>query len=167
MIGWLLLAAAGGWALMQPRPPQRLVLLGDSLGVGMEPAVTKWAAAHGVPLRVDAKVGRPSTAQDVGDVTDAVVIVSQGTNDAVSAKGNVMPFAQRLAAGNPARVVWLVPPGGDALPGIDDVRDQIANLPGVAKVTVAVNIRPDGLHPVSYKPVAKKVLATLTKWPVV
>lgn len=165
MLWWLLGAAGIGYVLMQPKQPNRLVLLGDSLAVGMTPAVQAWAVAHGVPLRVDAKVGRPSTQQDVGDVDGAVVITSQGTNDAVSAKADVRPYFERVQAGRPLRVIALVPPGGDKLPGIEAVRDQIRNLPGVTAVEVATKIRADGLHPASYKPVAAKVLKALTRWP--
>jgi len=165
MFLWLLFAAGGAYWLMQPKAPKRLVLLGDSLAVGMAPFIEKWAKARGVPLRVDAKVGRPSTVQEVGDVAGAVVLVSQGTNDAVSARADVRAFAKRLAAGAPARVIWLVPPGGDKLPGIANVRAQIRSLSGVTPITVATAIRPDGLHPVSYSPPATKVLAALVRWP--
>lgn len=143
-----------------------LVSLGDSLGVGLSPHLAAWAVQHGLTFVEDTKVGR-RTPQQATDLVPAgaLVFVSLGTNDAVSASGAAaLPqFAANLRARNPRAIVWLVPPATKALAGLAAVRDTIKGLPGVIPVWTSAPMRADGLHPSSYSAVMANVAPALTQ----
>jgi hypothetical protein len=60
-----------------------MVVLGDSLAVGLQLYFANWAAEQGLPFRFDAKVGRFTKQQGAELVLPgSIVFVSLGTNDA-------------------------------------------------------------------------------------
>ncbi len=173
----ILVAAAlalGGiftWAALQKRgastgalvSTSALVVLGDSLAVGLLPALSAWARSRGLPVATDAKVGRFTRQQSVASVpANSLVFVSLGTNDATSnVDGSILrAFAQALHARGPRAIVWLLPPATKSLPGLAAVRATIPAL-GVTVMQTTAPIRADGLHPVDYGQVARDVLPAL------
>lgn len=169
---FLLAALAFGsvftWAMLQRRgaitgSASALVVLGDSLAVGLLPYLSAWAQSRGLPFTADAKVGRFTQQQSVTAVpANSLVFVSLGTNDATGrVDGSVLrAFAQALRAQGPRAVVWLSPPATKALPGLAAVRGTIQAL-DVTVVQTAAPVRADGLHPSDYARVFQDVLPTL------
>lgn len=133
--------------------PTALVVLGDSLAVGLSPYLKVWATLRKIPIVVDAAVGRRTTQQRLDAVVPgSLVVVSLGTNDAVTKVNGT--HLRKLAAGIRARgaraIIWLDPPATKPLPGLDVVHATIQSLPGALAVSTTAPIRGDGLHPSSY-----------------
>jgi hypothetical protein len=170
---FLLAALAFGgiftWAALKKRPgtgtapASALVVIGDSLAVGLAPYLVTWAQSRGLAFVQDAKVGRFTRQQGVTSVPmNSLVFVSLGTNDATSnVDGSILrAFAQALRARVPRAIVWLLPPATKPLPGLAAVRATIPAL-DVTVVQTTAPIRADGLHPVDYGQVARDVLPAL------
>jgi lysophospholipase L1-like esterase len=104
-----------------PPPGSRWLLLGDSYGVGLSRPLTEQAAACGIALVTDARVGtnvsqwadwaEPLLAREQPDY----VLISQGGNDfgRTWARDAVAADIDRLlglVAGSGARPLWISPP---------------------------------------------------------
>jgi hypothetical protein len=148
-------------------PATALVVLGDSLAVGLAPYLKTWALARGLSFTQDAAVGRFTRQQGLEAVTPgALVFVSLGTNDATGGRsaGDAMPgFAEALHARQPRAIIWLVPPATKALSGMSVVRATLGNLQGVLLVSTAAPMRSDGLHPSSYAVVMRDLEPVLDR----
>lgn len=96
-----------------------VLLVGDSLAVGLTPPMRKLAEARGLNFVADATSGTTarqwvSSSRLVGDVQDHrpdIILISLGTNDA---RGNTTWFANDVAsligAAGGASVRWIGPP---------------------------------------------------------
>jgi hypothetical protein len=124
------------------------LILGDSTGVGTASAL----AAQGIRCEVHAREGAPSSetlrSYPGGSPTD-VALIALGSNDASNPQlaANLLALRRRVPA---ARVTWLAPYNGTA----SGVVTAIARAFGDAVVPPASFTSRDGVHPVSYRPIA-------------
>jgi lysophospholipase L1-like esterase len=115
---------AAARATPQPPPPgARVLLIGDSLAVGLASPMRKLAESSGVTFASDARGGtvtrqwlsRGWAQSAIANTNPTIVVVSLGTNDAAG-KISAPAFAGQaaelaaLARKAGARVAWLVPP---------------------------------------------------------
>jgi len=140
-------------------PRARVALVGDSLAVGLGPALKKLADAEGIPFWYEGHSGT-TPAQWAGHVAGAcgtcggglasfqptVVLVSLGTNDFGRAVVDLTPYAtlRDRFTSLPSHVVWIDPP-----PMTRDVagaRAAIAAL-GVPVAHISALPQVDGVHP--------------------
>lgn len=136
-------AQTGASSQKSDAAPKRMLLLGDSLAVGLGPPLKKLAASKGIGVAHDGKVGTTSAAWAHGQSLAAdlardnfdTVLVSLGTNDmagswtaeqVASYMGAIVDAVQKRGA----RVVWVAPPRMPTLRE-EAVRKAIASL-GVA-----------------------------------
>jgi hypothetical protein len=124
------------------------LILGDSTGVGTAGAL----AAQGVRCEVHAREGAPSSetlrTYQGGSPAD-VALIALGSNDASNPQlaANLLALRRRVPA---ARVTWLAPRDGTA----SGVVTTIARAFGDAVLPLAAFASRDGVHPVSYRPIA-------------
>lgn len=120
-VSWRILRTGGG--ILRPKPltrGSRVVLLGDSLGVGISPALREQLEAVGVELLSEPHVGW--TARQTNnlltsrsDLAGDAVVFSLGSNDAAlfdpSSEAEAIQSLVAIARARGARrIVWLVPP---------------------------------------------------------
>lgn len=162
--GTALLLAQDGAAPASAQPKtRRVVLVGDSLAVGLAKPLGAELGARGVALQVRAATGanagaftEGSGAQSLGkllaDFRPDVVLVSLGTNDTVpgaEALAKKLParfalLASRSSAAG-ARVVFLEPP---ALPwSREPIHQAAAHAQAALIVAPAIEQAPDRIHP--------------------
>lgn len=152
------IAAALALIFWPSKKPRRVVLIGDSLAVGLGPQLAKLAAAAGVPFIYDATGGttpkqwadHAAACGGCGDKVLAfdpsVTLVVLGTNDiGYSPKPPVAPY-QAIVKKFP-NVVWVDPPimPGDRLAGVREVVHSLG-VP-VIPATNTIAIGPDKIHP--------------------
>lgn len=143
-----------------------LVVLGDSLAVGLKPYLQAWADANRLPFVADAAVGRFTRQQGLDAVVPgALVFVSLGTNDATSRVDGALlrALADGLRARGARAIIWLDPPATKALPGLDVIHATIQTMPGVTAVETSAPVRSDGLHPSSYAAVYSDIEPMLNR----
>jgi lysophospholipase L1-like esterase len=120
--------------------PKRMLLVGDSLAVGLGAPLKKLAADKGIGVAYDGKVGTTSSAWASGPSLPAdlqkdkfdVVLVSLGTNDMPTGWGaeQVASYMATIVGKiqqSGARAVWIAPPRMRTLRE-DAVRQAIASL---------------------------------------
>lgn len=156
-------------------PGARVALIGDSLAVGLGPALKKLADAEGIPFWYEGHSG--TTPEQWADNVAAacgtcgaglhafqptVVLVSLGTNDFGRTTVNLAPYLQlRDRAKNlPSHVVWIDPP--PMTREISAARAAIASL-GVPVVHISALPQVDGVHPTpaGYATWAQHIWSTL------
>lgn len=153
------------------RAPVGLVLLGDSLAVGILPYLKKWATSRGINFRSNTSSGRSTQHQGTTEVTPgALVVVSLGSHDATLPAANGVAIHQLMSAifrAGAVCILWLIPPATKHLPGLATVREAIVQEAFVreavdhANVTVVHTrmwLQPDGIHPADYSGVARDVI---------
>jgi len=103
---------------VEPKP-QRIVVIGDSLGLGLAPALAKISSIEVVGIaesgtRIRQWAQRVDSIQELCDVP-SLVLISLGTNDAVMGRdqiaaeaGDVQALAEALCRFSDP--VWLLPP---------------------------------------------------------
>jgi lysophospholipase L1-like esterase len=102
------------------KPGDRLALVGDSLGVGLSPHLSRLASASGYPLTSATLTGSTMgywlpRLNSILASNPTVVLVSLGTNDAYSRtslpdlEAQLRQFLGQVQAAG-ARVVWIGPP---------------------------------------------------------
>lgn len=124
------------------------LILGDSTGVGTASAL----AAQGIRCEVHAREGASSfeTLQTYQGGSPAdVAMIALGSNDASNPQlaANLLALRRRVPA---ARVTWLAPYDWTA----SGVVTAIARTFGDAVVLLASFTSRDGVHPISYRPIA-------------
>jgi len=166
----LVVAAGVGLAKLLPRGPRvrpgetRLMLVGDSLAVGMAPHFACLSKEQKVPFealakvstRIDQWAASQVLSEHVAQFRPTLVIVSLGTNDAymmgdVAARqaGPLDQLLAKLTAGG-AEVAWVGPP---SLPGKPNagllalLRERIASSHYFASDALPIPRGPDQLHP--------------------
>lgn len=158
----LLLAQDGAPpAAAQPKPPKprRVVLIGDSLAVGLAKPLAAELGARGAALQVRAATGANAGAFTEGSGASAlgklladfkpdVVLVSLGTNDTVpgaEALAKKLPARFALLASVGARVAFLEPP---ALPwSREPIHQAAAYARAPLIVAPAIEQERDRIHP--------------------
>lgn len=167
----LVVAAAGvGLAKLMPRGPRvkpgetRLMLVGDSLAVGMAPHFAYLAKKQQVPFdalakestRIDQWAGSQVLAEHVASFKPTLVLVSLGTNDAymvgdVAAKQRpaLAGLIAKLTAGG-AELAWIGPPQLPKKPNaglLALLRSAFPSDHYFASETLPIPRGPDSLHP--------------------
>lgn len=141
-------------------PGTRLLLIGDSLAVGLATPLGQIAQESGVTLKTDARSGtridqwanQPWLASVVASFRPTVILVSLGTNDMKLADPATTqkPFLIRLAAllrGTGARVVWIAPP---TMPFPDkgvQALIRTSGFPVFGSEALTIPRTSDGIHP--------------------
>ncbi len=162
---WLYVRSAEGiarWLALPtdgPKDPPRALLIGDSILLGSEPAISD--ALSSWTLRFDAVVGRSSSEgvdpadQDLTDNPD-VVVVELGTNDEDPAafRTNLVAILDRLR--NVPLVVWQTAHGpASTIPEINRaIFEETARHPNTAVADWDAAVDPaqlgsDGVHPLA------------------
>ena len=124
------------------------LILGDSTGVGTAGAL----AAQGIRCEVHAREGAPSSetlrTYQGGSPAD-VAMIALGSNDASNPQlaANLLALRRRVPA---ARVTWLAPYDATA----SGIVRTIARAFGDAVLPLAAFSSRDGVHPISYRPIA-------------
>lgn len=167
------------YALLRKKPissGSTILVVGDSLGVGMSPELERLAKKSGYHLVSRAIVGSriDQWASYIGrglqDVRPALVIVSLGTNDSAmneAAARAQKPYLDRLLVSlSPIRHVWILPPKLPAsLASRDIVRAMIAAATSdtIDAETMTFERAPDGIHATleGYKSWARQVWSQL------
>lgn len=120
-VGWLTRSKPPHKRAPLVKPGDRVLLIGDSLAVGLAPGSRRVAEAHGVVFEDEVKggtrvaqwVGSAQLKLTLGTFKPNVVLVSLGTNDAYYYlnPSDVKPEITKLleVLGN-ARVIWIGPP---------------------------------------------------------
>ena len=172
--GFVVLGVASGLAVaailavaLWPKKQRRVVLIGDSLAVGLAPYLSKLAAAHGVPFKYEGHVGstvatwlaNPSWGAWVPAFGASTVLICLGTNDYLNPSPSLAQYRQ-LAAKFPG-AVWIHPPAEPSapMPKVHAVIDQ-AGVPTIPEMT-GLQYGPDGIHPLNYAPFAAFIWARL------
>jgi len=142
---------------------KKVVLMGDSIAVGIAPFLAKWARVSGFSMYYDARAGRRISQQAIGNIKDKTVIVSLGSNDATSMNAGslVRHFLSEVKEKEPAHVVFIVPPGGGQLRYMGKVKEAIRLESGIVPVCVSTELAKDGIHPKSYGLMAGAVIDTI------
>lgn len=120
-VGWLTRSKGSGAHAPRVKAGDRLLLIGDSLAVGLEPGSRGIAQGHGVAFDAEVKGGTriaqwANSSQLKLTMTTFkpnVVLVSLGTNDAYYYlnQADVQPEVVKLVdVLRPARVLWIGPP---------------------------------------------------------
>lgn len=162
-VGLAVSASAAGTAAPPKRvlgPGARLLLIGDSLAVGLATPLGQIARESGVEFmgagrsgtRIDQWTNQPWLASAVAAFRPTVILVSLGTNDeklkdpATTQK----PFLARLAAqlrSTGAKVVWIAPP---TMPFPDkgiQALIRTAGFPVFGSEALTIPRAGDGIHP--------------------
>jgi lysophospholipase L1-like esterase len=165
-----LLVAAGVGLVRAFRGPRiepgqtRLLLVGDSLAVGLATPMRALAAEANVPFdqisrsgtRIDQWAGSQKLAEKIQNFNPTMVLVSLGTNDeymGAGAAARQAPHLERLLVAlraNQAEVIWIGPP---RLPKpssngiVPLLRKTIARDHYFPSEKLTIPRGPDGLHP--------------------
>lgn len=160
-----------------PKPSRSVLVVGDSLGVGLGGTLQALGKTDGDKVTVEAIVGT-NTCQWAGKIDDAIkrnkptdVLVSLGTNDAAAGKDWVVrnshcysDFSKSVKSSG-AKLLWILPP---TLPArMEEGRKaSVSESTKVADRTfdstpITSGRAPDGVHytPQGYKAWAEKVWA--------
>ncbi len=167
---WLLLFLLGstlavlslGSAPSRSQTPHRirkLVLLGDSIAVGLLPHMRTWAKHRSMTLAIDAKIGRRVSEQEATAVApDSLVFVSLGSNG--GSPRAVHDLVREIRRRKATRVIWLLPPAIKSRPDLPELRAAILSS-GVETVQAPVPLG-DGIHPRSYAETFRAIAPALT-----
>lgn len=134
-----------------PPPPPACIVIGDSIAVGTAGAL----ASEGLRCEVHARVGA-SSAEMLRTFTDGAprerAVIALGSNDAGNPNllRNLVALRQRVRA---ARVAWVTPYSSTAA----RISAAIARSFGDEIVHLAAIDSRDGIHPVSYRSVARSL----------
>jgi lysophospholipase L1-like esterase len=177
-----LITVSVGWWLLKgkdaAKPPtlvragDEVWLLGDSLAEGIWPTLSKLAQDHDVNLAGTTSRGVPiSWARTATPPPQAVAtwLVCLGANDAaipsVSA-GNIRRDVRAILDRTEAKVIWIMPPDGGGLPGLDVVTAAIRQeVPeeNILEAPTGLTFAKDGVHltPASYATWAEQLWRAL------
>ena len=154
LAGFALLAALIKRSAAPAVPAQRrVVLVGDSLAVGLGPQLAKLARQSGADFRFEGHVGStvaqwlatPAWGAWVAGFGPTATLIQLGTNDYRNPSPNVEQYRQ-FAAKFPS-AVWIMPPDEPAAP-MPKVRAAIEQV-GVPVIPAATGLQygADGIHP--------------------
>jgi len=143
----------------------RIVLCGDSLGVGLRKPMADLAAADGLEFTGIAVggtavfqwakrrltiAGKPVGTEPIMELSPTVVLVSLGTNDGAmpdasieNERSSVQTFVQTVC-GSGARMVWLLPPPEVNVPRLAHAVEVITGSPAVSEWGVVFYRTPAG-----------------------
>lgn len=154
-------AEAGPTSPVRLPASPRVLIIGDSLAVGLGPVLKKLASGKSVGLAYDGKVGTTSQqwatnswlATDLGRDKFDVVLVSLGTNDmptgasAAQIQQHMLRVVQAIQAAG-AQPVWVSPPTMPTLRE-QEVRAAIAALgiPVFPSEALSISRGGDKIHP--------------------
>lgn len=174
----LLLAAGSGTARAETKLPQRLLVIGDSLAVGLGPHLKADAAMDRVPyVAVEAKGGTAAHQWDykiaglLQQHKPDTVLVVLGTNDAAMPDPTVNRQRIKKIVGfvndSGARLVWVGMPTLPPRLKADVVRDMITST-GVDYLDsrqISFERSPDGIHatPAGYAAWARAIWSYVVK----
>ncbi len=155
------------------RPGDRVLLLGDSLAVGLSVPFGSLCKDHGIAFqslaivgtRIDQWASSADLARTLETFRPTVIVVSLGTNDAYM-KGPPDPGQRQaphldklltlLEAAHPRAIVWLqppsLPPAATALSSIRQLIDTVRRRSHAfifQSQKLALPRGPDGIHPVA------------------
>lgn len=138
----------------RPSAGKRVLLVGDSLAVGLGPPLKRLASDRGVGVAYDGKPGTsvadwaslPTIEKDLKrDRFDLVLVCVAGSPEAsASALQRDMIAVVRKASAAGAKVVWVQPPGA---PQPAHAASAALGVPVFPTSALDVPLGPDGVHP--------------------
>ncbi len=126
-------------------PESRVLLVGDSLAIGLGPTLRKLGAKRAVTVRVLAKSGTTISdwarsaelAHELLSFAPTVVCICLGTNDAALShpegeRPELDALIRLCRRQGKSTLAWIEPPGLPTLPRIAIVRDMLGTSPAAA-----------------------------------